>query len=62
MLEPGHTVCVLSDRDVRSILQIGPVVDLMERALTEFSAGEVVNPLRTVLYAGTAVPHASITM
>lgn len=51
---------VLTERDVRSVLDLVSAVDLMERALVEFSAGAVVNPLRTVLYAGDAQRYVGV--
>ena len=43
---------LLDDADVRALLTIGDLVPLMERTLVQFSAGEVEQPLRTVLDIG----------
>jgi alanine dehydrogenase len=40
---------VLSEADVRSVLPIADLVEPMARALTAYSAGEVVQPLRSVV-------------
>jgi ornithine cyclodeaminase/alanine dehydrogenase-like protein (mu-crystallin family) len=53
-------VRLLSDADVRLLLKPAPLVDLMEQGLAAFSAGHVVNPLRTVLYAGNPCAYVGI--
>jgi thiomorpholine-carboxylate dehydrogenase len=55
---PGFSV--LTEEDVRSVLDAPSAVDLMERALVEFSAGAAVNPLRTVLYAGNSQRYLGV--
>lgn len=43
---------VLSEADVKCLLPMRDLIDAMEPALTKFSAGEVCQPLRTVLQVG----------
>jgi alanine dehydrogenase len=43
---------LLAESDVRAVLSMDALIDLMERALTEYSAGRVTQPLRTVLAVG----------
>lgn len=40
---------LLSERDVRSVLTIGDLLEPMERALAAFSAGAAIQPLRSVV-------------
>lgn len=56
----GPPFTVLTEKEVRSVLDAGSAVDLMERALVEFSAGAAVNPLRTVLYAGDSQRYVGV--
>jgi ornithine cyclodeaminase/alanine dehydrogenase-like protein (mu-crystallin family) len=51
---------VLTESDVRRVIDHGSAVELMERALVEFSAGAAVNPLRTVLYAGDSQRYVGV--
>ena len=46
---------LLSERDVRQLLDIDELIGAMQAALMEFSRGHAVQPVRTVL----AVPHAN---
>jgi ornithine cyclodeaminase len=46
-------VLLLSEDDVRKVMPMGDLIGIMERALQEFSAGKVVQPVRTVLPVGT---------
>ena len=39
----------LSERDVRAVLLMAPLIDVIERAVADFSAGRVTQPVRTVL-------------
>lgn len=57
---PAAPFWLLSDADVRALLSPVPLVALMERGLAAFSAGELVNPLRTVLYAGSPSAYVGI--
>lgn len=43
---------LLSEQDVRIVLSMRDLIDAMEIALTRFSAGEVAQPLRTVIEVG----------
>jgi alanine dehydrogenase len=43
---------ILSESDVRQLLSMDELIDAMEEALRRFSAGEVQQPLRTVLEVG----------
>ncbi|MGE5814216.1 MAG: ornithine cyclodeaminase family protein [Acidobacteriota bacterium] len=43
---------VLSEADVQQLLRMPALIDAMETALRSFSAGEVVQPLRTVISVG----------
>ncbi|MGH9315180.1 MAG: ornithine cyclodeaminase family protein [Vicinamibacterales bacterium] len=43
---------VLSEADVKALLPMGDLIDAMEVALAKFSAGEVLQPVRTVLQVG----------
>ncbi|HEX2456852.1 MAG TPA: ornithine cyclodeaminase family protein [Vicinamibacterales bacterium] len=45
---------VLSEADVRRVLPMGDLIDAMQRALVEFSARRVQQPLRSVLQVGQA--------
>jgi len=54
-LERGaHSLRVLDEADVRARLRMPELIDAMERALVEFSAGRVLQPVRTVLEYGAA--------
>lgn len=44
---------LLSEREVRAVLPMADLIAAMERALAEFSAERVVQPVRTVLEVGT---------
>src|SRR5512144_2384117 len=50
MLPP--VAIVLSEADVQQLLRMPALIDAMETALRSFSAGEVVQPLRTVIPVG----------
>lgn len=50
----------LDDGDVRAVLPIERLVDLMQSVLMAFSAGDVMNPLRTVFYAGSDSAYVGI--
>ena len=39
----------LDESSVRAVLRWDPLIDAMERALAEFSAGEVIQPLRAMI-------------
>src|ERR1700704_4535998 len=43
---------VLSEADVRELVPIADLIDVMERALAAFSAGQVNQPLRTTVAVG----------
>jgi alanine dehydrogenase len=43
---------ILTEDDVKAVLTMDDLITTMERALAEFSAGRVVQPLRTVLLVG----------
>jgi ornithine cyclodeaminase len=43
---------VLTEHDVKSLLPVADLIDAMEAALVRFSAGQVVQPLRTVMAVG----------
>ena len=43
---------ILTERDVRAVLPMADLIAAMEDALREFSAGRVVQPVRTVLEVG----------
>ncbi len=43
---------VLGETDVRAVLPMPDLIDAMERALAQFSAGAVTQPVRTVLQVG----------
>ena len=43
---------LLSENDVRAVLSMDDLIDSMEGALRQYSAGHVVQPLRTVLQVG----------
>ena len=43
---------LLTERDVRAVLPMADLIDAMARALGEFSAGRVVQPVRQVLEVG----------
>ena len=43
---------VLNEAEVRRLLPIADLIPLMERALVQYSTGQVVQPLRTVLTVG----------
>lgn len=43
---------LLTERDVRAVLPMPDLIDMMERALAEYSAGRVVQPVRAVLDVG----------
>ena len=45
---------VLSEADVRRVLPMSDLIEAMQRALVEFSAGRVQQPLRSVLQVGSA--------
>lgn len=45
----------LSETDVRALLSADDLMSAMEKALAAFSAGEVVQPLRSVLDAGSGI-------
>lgn len=45
---------LLTETDVKCLLPMRDLIDAMEAALTRFSAGEVCQPLRTVLQVGPA--------
>lgn len=51
---------ILDDADVRAVLQPDRLVELMESVLAAFSAGEVINPVRTVFYAGSDSAYVGI--
>lgn len=51
-LSAAQSLRLLDDSDVKAVLSPERLVELMESVLAAFSSGEVVNPLRTVLYAG----------
>lgn len=51
-LRTTQPIRFLDDSDVRALLQPEPLFELMQTVLAAFSTGDVVNPLRTVLYAG----------
>lgn len=55
-----QSIRFLKDSDVRALLGADALIDLMQEALVAFSAGEVVNPLRTVLYAGSDSAYVGI--
>lgn len=44
---------LLTERDVRAVLPMPDLIDTMEKALAEYSAGRVVQPVRTVLDIGS---------
>jgi thiomorpholine-carboxylate dehydrogenase len=59
----------LDEESVRAVLRWDPLIDAMERALAEFSAGEVIQPLRTMMtieegkrYLGAMPAVAKATM
>ena len=43
---------ILTERDVRQVLPMPDLIDAMARALSEFSAGRAVQPVRSVLEVG----------
>lgn len=43
---------LLNEAEVTSLLSMGELIDVMERALARFSAGDVLQPVRTVLSVG----------
>jgi len=43
---------LLSERDIRAVLTMPDLIEAMERALAEYSAGKVTQPVRTVLEVG----------
>ncbi len=43
---------LLTEADVRNLLPLADLINAMERALSAFSSGEVVQPVRTALQAG----------
>jgi ornithine cyclodeaminase/alanine dehydrogenase-like protein (mu-crystallin family) len=43
---------ILSEADVKAVLPMPDLIDAMEAALAKFSAGEVLQPVRTVLQVG----------
>ena len=45
---------VLTEADVKAVLPMRDLIDAMEGALAKFSAGEVVQPVRSVLQVGTS--------
>lgn len=51
-LRTKQSLRFIGDVDVRAVLEPDRLVDLMQSVLSAFSAGDVVNPLRTVFYAG----------
>ena len=55
-----QSIRLLQDSDVRTLLNSDALIDLMQSALVAFSSGEVVNPLRTVLYAGSDSAYVGI--
>lgn len=59
-LSTPPSVRFLTDSDVRSLLCIEQLIDLMQSALMTFSAGNAVNPQRTVLYAGSDSAYVGI--
>lgn len=58
-IEPGNvqgmahkdleSLPIIGERQIAKILQWGPLIDAMENALTEFSAGAVVQPVRQII-------------
>lgn len=52
-LSVSQSIRFLDDSDVRAVLSVESLVELMASALAAFSEGAVVNPLRTVMYAGS---------
>lgn len=48
----GLTPLLLTERDVRAVLPMPGLIDAMEGALAQFSAGAVTQPVRTVLEVG----------
>ena len=44
---------LLTERDVRAVLPMADLIGAMERALAEYSAKRVVQPVRTVLEVGS---------
>lgn len=55
-----QSVQLLDESVVREVLQPERLIELMESVLAAFSAGEVVNPPRTVLFAGSASAYVGI--
>ena len=43
---------LLNETDVRQLISMGDLIEAMESALAEFSAGRTQQPLRTVLEVG----------
>lgn len=50
----------IPEEDVRSRLQMRPLIDLMEKTLAAFSAGEVEQPVRSVIEVGASSFFASM--
>jgi ornithine cyclodeaminase len=51
---------LLTERDVRAVLPMADLIDAMARALGEFSAGRVVQPVRQVLEVGAGAAFLGV--
>src|SRR6185436_17598406 len=52
-VEKGHVPLILRETDIRKVLPMPDLIQAMEGALREYSAGRVTQPVRTVLEIGT---------
>ena len=50
---------LLNEAQVKSLLPMGDLIEAMENALARFSAGDVLQPVRTVLTVGPTQARSS---